>query len=165
MTVSPAVVLDNTVLANFALAECTELAIRLWGKILQTTPYAMGEYREGVARGLVPEGAWVGLAVPEMEPEEEALHDQLPSSLGPGERSCLAVALRGGGILATDDLHARKQAAAKGVTVTGTVGILIGCIKAGLIDLSEGNRLLNLMIEHGYHSPASDLGEFVQPLL
>ncbi len=30
-----------------------------------------------------------------------------------------------------------------------------------MIDLSEGNRLLRVMIEHSYHSPASSLDEFL----
>ncbi len=48
MTVSPLVILDNTVLTNFALAGCTELVTLLWGDALQTTPDVIAEYQEGV---------------------------------------------------------------------------------------------------------------------
>ena len=157
MTVSLPVVLDNTVLANFALAECAELVGRLWGDGVQTTSDAMAEYLEGVANGSVPAGVWKELAAPGMTSGEEALCKQLPTSLGIGERSCLAVARRRGGILASDDLSARRQAAAQDVPVTGTIGILIGCIRRDLLDLEEGNRLLKVMIKHGYHSPAGSL--------
>ncbi len=53
MTVRSPVILDNTVLTNFALAECTELVMLLWSDALQTTPQVMTEYREGVAGGSV----------------------------------------------------------------------------------------------------------------
>ncbi len=161
MTVSPPILLDNTVLTNFALAECAELVMQLWGDDLRTTPHAMAEHQEGVALGYVPEGEWKDLPRPELKPEEEALFQQLPTSLGPGESSCLAVAFCQGGTLATDDLPARRQAGSKAVTVTGTLGILISCIRNELIDLSEGNRLLKVMIENNYHSPASSLDEYL----
>ncbi len=161
MTAALPVFLDNTVLVNFALAECTELVTQLWGTDLQTTPDVMAEYREGVAQGTVPSGAWDSLAIIELKPEDEDLRKELPSSLGSGESSCLAMAFRHGGTVATDDSVARKAAAVKGVNVTGTVGILIGCIKKGLIDLSEGNRLLTVMIEHSYHSPTIRLSDFL----
>ena len=161
MTAGHRVVLDNTVLANFALAGCSELLARLWGDVLCTTPQVMAEYRRGVAKGAVPDGTWEDLAAIELEPDAEPLAESLPSSLGSGERSCLAVVLRLGGILATDDLRARKVAAGKGISVTGTTGILVACVRKELIDLDEGNRLLGAMIEHGYHSPALSLDDFL----
>ena len=155
------VVLDNTVLTNFALAECADLVMKLWGDALRTTPKVMAEHRRGVKKGSVPSEAWPGLAVVELRHDEIHIYQNLPFNLDPGERSCLAVVLCRGGILATDDLYARKAAVLRGVAVTGTVGILIGCIKRGLIDLTEGNRLLAAMIGHSYHSPTDRLDDFL----
>ena len=135
--------------------------MRLWGDGVRTTPSVMAEHQQGVDRGIVPDGAWQKLPTFELGPEEESLCQDLPSNLGPGERSCLAVALHIGGTLATDDLYARKIASMHGVPVTGTVGILIGCIRKGLIDLGEGNRLLQAMIDHSYHSPTTHLDDFL----
>ena len=158
MTAVHRVLLDNTVLTNFALAECASLVFRLWGNALCTTSRVIAEHREGVAQGSVPEGAWDDLTVIDLETEaEKTLLGDLPSNLGLGERTCLGVAQHRGGILATDDLYARKTAVAIGVTTTGSVGILIAGIRKELIDLKEGNRLLDLMIGHGYHSPVSSL--------
>lgn len=157
MTAVHRVLLDNTVLTNFALAECASLAARLWDDALCTTSSVIAEHRRGVSQGSVPEGAWDDLPLVELTTDEKTLLDSLPSNLGLGERSCLAVARRRGGILATDDLYARKTAVAIGVTTTGSVGILIASIRKELIDLKEGNRLLDLMIGHGYHSPVSSL--------
>lgn len=160
MTLAP-VVLDNTVLTNFALAERPELVALLWGEAWCTTTRVFEEHQEGVTSGAVPAGAWDSLPILELDQEERDLAQELPSSLGPGERSCLALILRRGGTLVSDDLYARKFAAAQEIPVTGTLGILIGCIKKGLIDLREGNRLLKVMIDRNYHAPVRRLDHYL----
>lgn len=80
-----------------------------------------------------------------------------PPSLGPGERSILAIAVMRGGIFASDDQYARRVARENHVEVTGTIGILVASVRNGYLDLSAANELLAHMIKAGYRSPLSAL--------
>jgi predicted nucleic acid-binding protein len=104
------VLLDNTVLTNLALAGRDDLPFLLWDEAAVTTAAALGEYLAGVEAGLVPRSCWGKLPVIELTTEEEALAVSLSARLGPGERACLAVAAQRHGLLASDDLHARRAA-------------------------------------------------------
>jgi predicted nucleic acid-binding protein len=57
------VLLDNTVLTNFALVGQTDLVTYLWGAAVSTTSAVMAEYQAGVAGGLLPPEAWAHLPV------------------------------------------------------------------------------------------------------
>ena len=155
------ILLDNTVLSNLALVRRADLPFRLWSEAVATTVAASAEFQNGVAAGLVPPGCWESLAVIELTAEEDALAVSQSASLGPGERTCLAAAARRNGMLASDDLHARRVAARLGVPVTGTVGILAACVRKEHLTLSEANRLLAAMIEAGYRSPVATLDELL----
>ena len=48
------VLLDNTVLANFALVRRTDLVTHLWGEAVCVTPSALAEHLAGVAKGISP---------------------------------------------------------------------------------------------------------------
>ena len=87
------VVLDNTVLSNFALVGRVDLAILVWASAACTTPAVVAEYQAGVDAGLMPAGAWVELPVVTLSPEEVAFAATLTPALGAGERSSLAVAV------------------------------------------------------------------------
>ena len=72
-----------------------------------------------------------------------------------GEAAVLALAEeRGAQLVIFDDLDARKYAQGIGLPVTGTVGILVGAKKKGLLDVIE--PLLRQMQTNGAH-----LGEAV----
>jgi predicted nucleic acid-binding protein len=64
--------------------------------------------------------------------------------------------------LVTDDLDARRAAHSLGVAVTGSIGVLVAGIKAGLITLKEGNLLLNNMVAAGFRSPVRSLDDFLE---
>ena len=149
MTLPSPVVLDNTVLANFALVESAPLVLELWAPGVCTTAAVMDEYRAGVVAGTVPQGAWSELPVTPLDGKEEAMVAGFPQRLGRGERSCLAVAVCRKGALVSDDLDARKAAIDLGVQISGTVGILIACLEKEMLDLSQADRLLAAMIEQG----------------
>ena len=151
------VVLDNTVLTNFALVDRADLVMHLWPTTVCTTPSVLDEYRSGAASGLVSADAWADLAVLTMTEEETALAARFSTRLGAGERSCLAVAVRRRGLLASDDLDARRTAQRQGVPLTGTIGILSLCVRRGYLSREEANRLLAEMIALGYHSPFDNL--------
>ena len=56
------VVLDNTVLSNFALVGRSDLLWQLWGSELCTTQAVKREYKIGSDGGAVPPMAWDRLA-------------------------------------------------------------------------------------------------------
>jgi predicted nucleic acid-binding protein len=122
--IDPPVVLDNTVLTNLAVVDRADLVKRLWPKTACTTPAMLDEYRAGAVSGSVPADAWVDLAVVTLSEEETSLTTSFSTRLGAGERSCLAVAVCRGGLLASDDLDACRIARQQNVPLTGTVGIL-----------------------------------------
>jgi predicted nucleic acid-binding protein len=151
------VLLDNTVLVNFAVAERPGLVLQTWPETACTTPAVLDEYRQGVAIDVRTESAWSQLPLCELTDEEAALASTLSSRLGAGERTCLAVAHRRDGLFVSDDADARAEARDRGIPVTGTLGILGRAVNEEIISLEEGNRLLGRMIEAGYRSPVDRL--------
>jgi predicted nucleic acid-binding protein len=63
------------------------------------------------------------------------------------------------GLLATDDLDARRIAQQQNVSLTGTIGILILCVRRGYLSREEADRLLAEMIALGYYSPFDNLDQ------
>ena len=55
------VILDNTVLTNFALVNRPDLLFELWGDSCATTPAVMAEYQAGVTAGKLPANIWQAL--------------------------------------------------------------------------------------------------------
>jgi predicted nucleic acid-binding protein len=104
------VLLDNTVLTNFALVDRADLVLDLWGKTGATTPAVKAEYQAGVAARDLASNAWEDLPVLTLSPAEKAFSDMLSAALGTGERTCLAVAVHRQGMLASDDADARRAA-------------------------------------------------------
>jgi predicted nucleic acid-binding protein len=68
--------------------------------------------------------------------------------LGRGERSAIGKALEVNAVLLADDLAARRQAAALGLTAIGTLGVLVGAKRKGL--LSEVQPLIEALRARGY---------------
>jgi len=151
------VLLDNTVLTNFALVGRDDLVLHLWPGTVCTTPAVRQEYDAGAARG-VPAGAWTDLSAVALSAEEAAFAARLPPRLGAGERECLAVAVRRDGLLASDDRDARDAAHDHGVPTTGTLGILVACVRRGFVSRAQADALLAEMIDWGYRSPLGNLG-------
>ena len=155
------VVLDNTVLVNFALAKRPDLALQTWPEAICTTPEVKEEYRQGVSSGVLPESAWSKLPVVELTAEEAGLAERLSAQLGAGERSCLAVALHREGLFASDDADARGEARGRDIPVTGTIGILARAVRKHFVSLKEANALLTRMIDAGYHAPVRRLDDLL----
>ncbi len=151
------VVLDNTVLSNFASVNRSDLVLRLWGEAACTTPAAFIEYEAGVAGGLLPKGVWSDLSILALREEETAFAASLSSRLGTGERTCLSVALHRQGLLVSDDLDARKVARQFGVSTTGTIGILVLCVQHDLLGRDEANALLMDLMATGYRAPIDNV--------
>ena len=105
------VLLDNTVLSNFALVGEPNLLQETLGENAATTSQVMDEFLTGVKKGRVPATNWDWLRVLELSEPEQPLYEQLLRQLNAGEASCLAIAARRQGRILTDDRDARKLAA------------------------------------------------------
>jgi predicted nucleic acid-binding protein len=109
------VLLDTTILTNFALVGLTALVKDLWGDWAATTEEVLEEYATGVKTGKLPKENWAHLAVIPLSSEERVLGIKSFPKYGRGERSCLVLALSRGAILATDDQLARRAANSTGL--------------------------------------------------
>jgi predicted nucleic acid-binding protein len=151
------VLLDNTVLTNLALTGQIGLVKHLWPHTACTVPQVLDEYRQGAASGLLPADDWRDLPVVTLTKEEQDAASDLSTRLGAGERACLAVALHRHGLFVSDDRDARRAAEELGIAKTGTIGILLLCVRRGHLSLEEANALLTDLIELGYRSPVDSL--------
>ena len=150
------ILLDNTVLSNFALVKQTDLVLLLWPDCTTTTD-AWRECQAGVALGYLPKETWTALPRIKLNETEDKIAQQLVKALGAGERTCIAVAKNRGCLLVTDDRKARLVALEMGVKVTGTLGILIVAVERKIIPINDANHLLAQMIKYGYRSPIDNL--------
>ncbi|MCA9937057.1 MAG: hypothetical protein KC418_00325 [Anaerolineales bacterium] len=157
---SQPVLLDNTVLTNFALINRPDFIFNLWPGAC-TTPAVQTEYAAGVATHQLPSDTWHVLPVVTLTPTETAFAERLHPRLGAGERTCIAVAYHQKGLFVSDDLDARRLAQAYPIPTTGTIGILLLNIQQQRLALSEGNELLARLIAFGYRSPVTHLDGFV----
>jgi predicted nucleic acid-binding protein len=157
----PPLVLDNTLLSNFALIGHPDLLTALVGVTVGTTPEVLHEYQQGVEQSSLPPHTWQNLAIFTLLPSEKTFMNRLPSRLGIGECSCLAVAVHRAGILATDDADARREAKGYGVGLTGTVGVLLLLVRQNKLAVSEADALLTAMIACGYRAPVVSLADLL----
>ena len=157
---SKPVLLDNTVLTNFALIGRPHLVLDLWPDAC-TTPAVQAEYQAGVTTRQLPVDAWQSLATVTLTPTETAFANRLNQRLGTGERSCIAVAHHRKGLFVSDDSDARRQAQAYSIPTTGTIGILLLNIQQKRITLATGNDLLTRLIKLGYRSPVTSLNDVI----
>jgi predicted nucleic acid-binding protein len=153
------VLLDNTVLSNFAMVRRPDLVKQAFFEEVGTTEYAWQELLDGVALGKVPDTSWDWLVLVSLTAVEQVHFQSLAAHMGRGEASCLAVARERGYRLATDDKDARRLSRQLGISLTGTVGILAILVKQAQVPLAEGDRLLHEMIAAGYHSPVVTLAD------
>ena len=155
------VLLDNTILTNFALVGRPDLVLDLWDVACAITPAVIAEYQAGVASHGLPANIWNTVTSLPLDPGEQALADQLPPRLGSGERSCIAIAIQRHGLFASDDAEARRVAQRHGLKVTGTIGILVLNTRLGRLAAAEANALLANLIAQGYRSPVTTLDDLL----
>ncbi len=168
----PDYIFDTTVLSNFALAGRTYLLERRYRGIAFTTVEVVNELRRGVKAGYAylestlrriesfDPGGWLRVLIPESAAEHH-VRAEFDEVLGPGEASCLALAISRGLTFATDDLAARRLAQVREVPLTGTCGILVALVRSDALALAEANAMLEAMIQRGYRSPVDRLDDLV----
>lgn len=156
------IVLDNTVLSNFALVQHPEMIPSAFCESVCTTEQVFDELTRGIELGRLPDCSWEWLERIRMTEPEIRQCAQLRRQLDEGEASCLAVASQRAWKVATDDKDARKWAFRLHVPHTGTLGILGLLIKQDHLTLAEGNVWLSRMIEAGYRSSMKTLDGLIQ---
>lgn len=156
------ILIDNTVLSNFALIRHPTAIQYAFSEPICTTEQVFQELKQGMKLQHLPKFSWEWLEVIEMTEVEATQFTQLQRQLDKGEASCLAVASQRQWKIATDDKDARKWAIRLQIPHTGTLGILGVLVVKNYIGLDEGNTWLASMIEAGYRSPMSTLDELVQ---
>jgi predicted nucleic acid-binding protein len=156
-------VLNTTILSNFASIDRIDLLASLAG--ICTVPVAQDELEDGVDDH------------PFLRPAVNAVEEEIPVAsisetvanreavvrgyLDPGESQAFALADVHDGRLLTDDGDARQFAKEQGVTVVGSVGILLAAIDAEKIDEATANDWLRTWIdEFGYRVPYRNIEDY-----
>jgi len=152
-------VLDNTVMSNFALVGRTEWLRKVWPGMLVTSEEAWAELQAGVRLGRIPDIDWSWLTVLPLTEVEREARDELMPPLDEGEAACLALARSRGYAFLTDDRVARREARRLGVPLSGTIGVLKSLVDDGFVTLEEADEALQQMMALGYHSPVRTLSE------
>lgn len=152
------ILLDNTVLSNFALVGELRLLEEYCGDSGATTSYVFREFERGVREGFFVNSELEWLRRLNFEGEKERqLFENLSKRLGAGEASCLAIAMHRGFGFLSDDMAVRKIALREGIRLSGSVGVLLELIRGGSISLERGNEILRGFIRFGYFSPMDRL--------
>lgn len=155
------ILLDNTVLSNFALVGRADLLQQALGQTAATTVQVLQEFQRGVDLELLPATDWRWLRVLTLASQEEALNRQLCERLNAGEASCLAIAAQLKGQVMTDDRDARWIATQMQIPISGTLGLLRYLVELEDLSLSVADQLLHTMIEFGYRSPIESISELL----
>ena len=160
------VIINNTVISNFAVVKRLDLLYKLFGKAY-ITPEVLQEVKDGIKENysfledviiILDEDSW--LIVTEMEIEEYELYRNIPKKLGSGERSCLAIAHIRDWSFFSDDWLARQYAEKNDISLGGTFGLLIKAIDDRILSENQANELLQEMIRNDYRSPYPDIQTF-----
>jgi predicted nucleic acid-binding protein len=167
------IIFDNTVLSNFALAQCFDLLQKLYTGRAFVCKAVLKEIEAGIESGwkyphlkartrlrLVQkalEDGWLKLPGNEVNPIDDVVELRLTleyaERFGAGEAEAMAIARCRDWIFASDDGPARKFAKEQRIHLTGSVGILIKSVNVGELEISLADALHARMIDEGYHSP------------
>ena len=156
------ILLDNTVLSNFALADELILLKDYCRGLGATTVQVMAEFQTGIRQGFFknPDFGW--LKIMDFKNEiEKFMFVRLNQRIGAGEASCLTLAILRKYDFLTDDMMVRKMAYREGIRISGSIGVLIALVKMERITPAIGNNILLNFIRQGYFSPREKLDEFL----
>jgi predicted nucleic acid-binding protein len=155
------ILIDNTVLSNFALIHQPESICLAFVDEVGTTEQVFQELERGMQLGRLPICQWTWLPRLQLTENEKEQYQKLAEHIGAGEASCLAMAVHRSYNIATDDKDARQWAVRLSIPHTGTLGILAILVKHGQITHEDGNAWLTRMITAGYHSPIRTLDSLI----
>jgi predicted nucleic acid-binding protein len=156
-------VLNTTVLSNFAYIDQLWVVAGLSG--ICTVPVVREELEHGV-----DDHPYLQSALDTLDDEIQVVtisdtvanrETVVSDHLDPGEAQAFALADAADGRLLTDDGDARSFAKDQGVTVVGSVGVLLAAIEAEKIDEPTADEWLSTWIdEMGYYVPYQSISEY-----
>ena len=156
-------VLNTTVLSNFAYVDQLWVVAGLSG--ICTVPVVRGELEHGVddhpylqsALDVLADEIPVATISETVTDRETVVSDHLDA----GEAQAFALADAHDGRLLTDDGDARSVAKEQGVTVVGSVGVLLAAIDAGKISEQTADGWLSTWIDEiGYYVPYRNIAAY-----
>lgn len=152
------IVIDNTVLSNFARTNNHHLLEQFCHRRGLIVRAVQEEFREGIRQGLFSGSdlSWIQ-QVDITSSQEIHLAQIFGFDMGRGESECLALAICRSYELLTDDLKARQIGFRNKIRVSGSVGVLGALVRREGISLHEGNEILREFIDKGYFSPVGFL--------
>lgn len=158
------VVLDTTVLSNFASTDSVSLLTAVLA-----SPVVVPAVRAELERGLEAGHDYLdttvralddGLVVRSLSSEDN--YQDVRERLDPGEAESLLGAIEHGGTLATDDLAARRVADQRDVPVTGSIGLLVLGVELDHIDRNTADDWLDTWRDRrGYYAPVESVTEIL----
>ncbi|AEN07817.1 PilT protein domain protein (plasmid) [halophilic archaeon DL31] len=157
------IVLNTTVLSNFSYINQLWVVAGLSG--ICTVPVVREELENGVDDYLYLQSA---LDILDDEIPVATISDTVANReavvrghLDPGEAQAFALADAHDGRLLTDDGDARSFAKKQGVTVVGSVGVLLAAIDAGKVSEKTADEWLSVWIDDiGYYVPYRNITEY-----
>jgi predicted nucleic acid-binding protein len=156
-------VLNTTVLSNFAYIDQLWVVARLSG--ICTVPVVREELNNGVddhpylqwALDILDEEISVATVSDPVANREAVASDHLD----PGEAQAFALADAHDGRLLTDDGDARGFAKEQGVTVVGSVGVLLAASNTGRVSEETADEWLSTWIDEiGYYAPYRSITDY-----
>ncbi len=150
---------DTVCLSNFTCVNAFTIILDHYKHFAAITAEVLGEVETGLVNGHVHLSAVIQavdkqqLKVISLSMAQRRIYRTFRSHLGAGEASCIACAAKHKWIVASDDRAARNTCAEHAIPVTGTIGILKACCKAGHITLEQADAYLHTMINNGFYSP------------
>lgn len=151
-------VFDTVVLSNFLLADATGILLSRYGRRGIVTWEVYDEIMAGSVSypplaaldRIIDKGEFCLAA---LSRRERRVYAGLLDRLGTGEASAIAVARGRHGVVCSDDKAARRECSALGVRFTGTIGILKAACMDSEIPIARADRILRVMVDHGFYSP------------
>ena len=153
------ILLDNTVLSNFALVKQMSLLKEYCGEKAASTNDVFDEFKQGVKERIFADTEFEWISRLDLNEKENIMFLNFSKKLGRGEASCLAIAISRGYDLLSDDMAVRKIALREGLRLSGSIGVLLELIRMDRIGIEKGNEILNGFIKCGYYSPINKLDE------
>lgn len=160
-------VLDSTVLSNFASSESVSWLVSAFSE-LQTVPAVEEELRRGVEAGhrfLRPalaaiETDEISVFGPVSEAARRSRFTQVFRGLDRGEAEALVAAVLQAGTLVTDDGAARRLADDRDVPKTGSIGLLVNGIVRDELAVETADEWLEVWREQrGYYAPVETVSQ------
>ncbi len=158
-------IFDSVTISNFSLAGRLDILQARYAHHLALTTQVVDEISRGVTSGrhdlepilaLVDNGIFRLLVLTN---EERTTFGKLSNNLGQGEASTIAAALHRDATVVTDDRAARQATRDLALSLTGTIGILIACVRDSTVPAATADSVLESMVDAGFYSPVTRISD------